>query len=142
MKGTWHTGDCGSGGAAAVIGVGAVAVVIYLAAQAVEAIPWWIWAGVVIVVVAGIAGGVRLIYLLHRPPPAAIQETWHARAEATRRDRPALPTAPLSVSETPPTAVLPPVQIHHHWHVVNPAEIAAILLSSKNHQKGNDQCSG
>jgi hypothetical protein len=137
-----HTHGGGSvAGVAGVLVVGAVVAGVCLAARAVAAVPWWVWATLNVTVVAAIAGGVRLIWLLHRPPPPAVQEAWHARAEATRQHHPALPAAPVGVSETPPTAVLPPVQIHHHWHDVSAADVAAVLLS-KDPQKGNDQCSG
>jgi hypothetical protein len=124
-----HTHGGGSvAGVAGILVAGAVvAGVVCLAASAVAAVPWWVWATLNVTVVAAIAGGVRLIWLLHRPPPAAVQQAWRARAEVVRQDRPALPTTPLSVSETPPAAVLPPVQIHHHWHGVSAADVAAVL---------------
>lgn len=111
----------------AVIAVAAVLGGAYFAARVFEAIPWWVWAAFTVTLVAAIAGGVQLIYLLHRPLPAAVQETWRARAEAAQGARPALPPAPHRVAEAQTVAELPPVQIHHHWHDVSPADVAAVL---------------
>jgi hypothetical protein len=128
VKGMWHTGSCGGGSAvAAFIAVAGILGLVYITARAVAEIPWWVWASFTVAVVAAIAGGVRLIVWLHKPPPADVQQAWHAAAEEARALR-----APARRPELPAA----PVEQHLHFDVhlhgdVPEARIAAAIDATR-----------
>jgi len=111
MRGTWHTGDCGGGGAVAgVIAVAGILGLIYMTARAVAAIPWWVWASATVVVVVLIAGGIYLIALLWRHTEQRGDQIQAAFEERRAQERQQLPARPV------PAAIKAPVVNHYHVH--------------------------
>ncbi len=116
-----HTHDDGGGKAVLVIiGLAVVLALVTAAAKAVAAIPWYVWASLVLVAVAGTGGLVALAVRVHRRDTATLA----ARAQE-RRALPA-PTQAISAPQAPREA-LPPVEQHLHFHVNSAAEVAEIL---------------
>jgi hypothetical protein len=133
VKGTWQTTDSGSGGTLLIAVI--VVIVMATAASAGAAIHAaahelaellrivFIVAGVLTgLTVAGIAG----LWLHVRRTPR--RPSWAAQVVQS----PA--TAPQRAVEAPAAAqrVLPPRQVHVHFHGVDPSEVAAIIQQQSN----------
>jgi len=132
VKGTWKTtsggGGGGGGGVLVVLGLVAALIVARSAVRVAEAIPWWLWAAVPVLAVA-VIGAVA----------AVIVHVWRAEAAtyaARMSGRQELPEpAQRRVTARPDAPALPPIEqhIHHHWHTVSAADVAAIL--ARNHKE-------